>query len=224
MKAQELAAIIDHTILKPEADENDIRRLCRETIDYGFCSVCVNPVFVELATAELKNSDVKVCSVIGFPLGANCTEIKVAEAAKAISDGAMEIDMVINVGALKSGKYDFVFDDISAVSNVCHENGAILKVIIEICLLSDSEIVKACEISKLAKADFVKTSTGFNKSGATVEAVKLMRETVGSNVGVKASGGIRTAIDAISMINAGANRLGMSSGIAAISELDNLNA
>lgn len=219
MTSQELAARIDHTLLKPEAGEEDLRRLCCEAMQYGFISVCVNPINVALAAAELDGSKVKVCSVIGFPLGAACTEIKIAETEKALSDGATEIDMVLHVGALKDGKYDAVRADVSAVANVCHIHHATLKVILETCLLSEDEIIKACELCKEAHADYVKTSTGFNSGGATVEAVTRMRQTVGPTIGVKASGGIRTLDDAQAMIKAGASRLGMSAGIKVIEEL-----
>lgn len=220
MTAQELAATIDHTILKPEAGEAAIRRLCFEAKQYGFASVCVNSVYVKLVAEELAGSNVKTCTAIGFPLGCVCTEIKVAEAEKAIADGATEIDMIIHVGALKDGKHDEVRADISAVAETCHAKGAILKVIFENCLLTNEEIVTACKLSKEAQADYVKTSTGFNSGGATVANVKLMRTTVGPETGVKAAGGIRTLDDALAMINAGASRLGMSAGINVIEELN----
>lgn len=221
MTSRELASTIDHTLLKPEAGATDVRRLCREAMEYGFMSVCVNPINVALATTELSGSPVKICSVIGFPLGASCTGIKVAEAAQAISDGATEIDMVIHVGALKDGRIDEVRTDMAAVAQTCQTNGAILKVIIETCLLSSDEIVTACTLAKEANADYVKTSTGFNSGGATTGNVALMRQTVGPTMGVKASGGIRTLDQALSLLEAGASRLGMSAGITVIKELNN---
>lgn len=202
--------LIDHTLLKPTATSEDIKLLCKEAIDFDFMSVCVNPCYVGLAKECLKGSDVKVCTVIGFPLGANETEIKVKEAELAILHGAQEIDMVINVGALKEGKDDYVYAEIKKLKEVAGK--LILKVIIETCLLSDEEKVKACLLSKKAGADFVKTSTGFSTGGATVHDVKLMRETVGKEMGVKASGGVKTHEDLLAMIEAGATRIGTSNG------------
>lgn len=210
-----VARYIDHTNLKPYATRGDIIRLCDEAVQYGFYAVCVNPYRVKLAKEYLKekNADVKVASVIGFPLGATPTEIKVAESRRALKDGADELDMVINIGALKDGDYDYVKKDIAEVVRVAHERGAKVKVIIETCYLTDEEKVKACELAKEAGADFVKTSTGFGSGGATVEDVMLMRKTVGPEMGVKAAGGIRTYEQALAMIEAGATRIGASSGV-----------
>lgn len=202
---------IDHTNLKQDASINDIKTLCEEAIKFDFMSVCINPCFVKYAHDVLLDSEVKVCTVIGFPLGANTTKTKVYETKQALKDGADEIDMVINVSALKDKKYDYVKNEISKIKKVCKNK--ILKVILETCLLTDEEIVKACELSLEAKADFVKTSTGFSKGGATVEAVALMRKTVSDKCGVKASGGVKTFEDMQKMIDAGASRIGTSSGV-----------
>lgn len=202
---------IDHTNLKQDASINDIKTLCEEAIKFDFMSVCINPCFVKYAHDVLLDSEVKVCTVIGFPLGANTTKTKLYETKQALKDGADEIDMVINVSALKDKKYDYVKNEISKIKKVCKNR--ILKVILETCLLTDEEIVKACELSLEAKADFVKTSTGFSKGGATVEAVALMRKTVGDKCGVKASGGVKTFEDMQKMIDAGASRIGTSSGV-----------
>lgn len=202
---------IDHTNLKQDASVNDIKTLCEEAIKFDFMSVCINPCFVKYAHDVLLDSEVKVCTVIGFPLGANTTKTKIYETKQALKDGADEIDMVINVSALKDKKYDYVKNEISKIKKVCKNK--ILKVILETCLLTDEEIVKACELSLEAKADFVKTSTGFSKGGATVEAVALMRKTVGDKCGVKASGGVKTFEDMQKMIDAGASRIGTSSGV-----------
>lgn len=202
--------LIDHTILKQNAAISDIEKLCKEAIEFNFMSVCVNPAYVEMCANILKNSDVKVCTVIGFPLGANSTAVKVFETHDAIKNGADEIDMVINVTMLKDKEYNYVFNEIKAIKNACE--GRLLKVILETCLLTDEEIVKACELSVEAGADFVKTSTGFSTGGATVHHVALMRKTVGPNIGVKASGGVRTHEDLLSMVEAGANRIGTSAG------------
>ena len=207
-----IAKTIDHTILKPNATDADVIKVCSEAKEYGFFSVCVNPYFVPLVASELKGSDVKVTSVIGFPLGARPTFIKTAEAKKAVEDGANEIDMVINISALKDGKLDYVKADIAAVVDAI-KGKAILKVILETCLLTNEEIVKACELSKEAGAQFVKTSTGFSTGGATVEAVTLMKKTVGDALEVKASGGVRDYDTAMAMINAGATRIGASASI-----------
>ncbi|MDP4143267.1 MAG: deoxyribose-phosphate aldolase [Bacillota bacterium] len=212
MKKQELARMIDHTILKPEASINDIKNLCREAIEHNFISVCVNPVNVGLASELLKGSKVKVCTVVGFPLGASTISSKVFETEDAIGNGASEIDMVINVGRLKDKDYEFVKKDINAVVEACGGR-ALTKVIIETCLLSNEEKITACKIAKEAGADFVKTSTGFSSGGAKVEDIKLMREIVGMEMGVKASGGVRTYEDAKKMIEAGANRIGASASI-----------
>ena len=207
-----IAKTIDHTILKPNVTDADVIKICNEAKTHGFFSVCVNPYFVPLVASELKGSEVKVTSVIGFPLGASTTFIKAAEAKKAVEDGANEIDMVINVSALKDGKYDFVKSDIAAVVEAIKGN-AILKVILETCLLTKDEIVKACELSKEAGAQFVKTSTGFSTGGATAEDVALMKKTVGEALEVKASGGVRDHETAMAMINAGATRIGASASI-----------
>lgn len=201
---------IDHTLLKPDATVDDIYRLCLEAKEHHFMSVCVNPCYVPFAKTYLEGSDVKVCTVIGFPLGNNLTRTKVDEALQAIKEGADELDMVINVGFLKAHQDDYVFEEIKLLREI--SKGHILKVIIETCLLTDEEKVRACLLAKEAGADFVKTSTGFSKGGATVEDVKLMHETVGEEMGVKASGGIRTHEDLIKMIEAGANRIGTSNG------------
>lgn len=206
-----LNKLIDHTLLKPEATKAQIEKLCGEAVEYDFKSVCVNPYYVKYAKELLKESDVLVCTVIGFPLGQNTTEVKVAETKDAIKNGADEIDMVINIGALKSKDEDYVLNEIKEIRNAC--KGKTLKVIIETCLLTDEEKITACKLSKEAGADFVKTSTGFSTHGATVEDVKLMRETVGEDMGVKASGGIRDRETALKMVEAGATRLGVSAGV-----------
>jgi deoxyribose-phosphate aldolase len=211
--AHDWAALIDHTLLKPEASEADIKKLCNEAIQFGFASVCVNPSWVKKASEFLHGSSVPVCTVIGFPLGATLSDVKAYEARRAIFNGAREVDMVINVGALKSGDDCTVEDDIRAVSEAAHENGVLCKVIIETALLTDEEKVRACLASKNAGADFVKTSTGFAKGGATVEDVALMRRTVGHALGVKASGGVKGIEDARAMFEAGATRIGASVGV-----------
>lgn len=202
--------LIDHTLLKPDATREQITKLCKEAIEYDFKSVCVNPCNVPLAAYLLADTDVLVCTVVGFPLGANSTESKIIETEIALEDGADEIDMVINIARLKEKDDLYVFEEIRQIKNACYEYT--LKVIIETCLLTKEEIKRACEIAVKAGADFVKTSTGFSTGGATVEDVKLMRETVGEYVGVKASGGIRTHEDLIAMVEAGANRIGASAG------------
>lgn len=212
-----LAGMIDHTILKPDATRDDIVKLAREALQYGFAAVCVNACWVPLVAEILRGSAVKTCAVVGFPLGAMVTELKVAEARRAITDGAAEIDMVINVGALKGGELDFVENDIRAVVQAAREQGVIVKVILETCLLARDEKVTACLLSKKAGARFVKTSTGFASGGATVADVRLMRETVGDALQVKASGGIRNYSTAVEMIQAGAMRIGTSSGVAIVS-------
>lgn len=209
---QNINQLIDHTILKPEASIDDIRKLCIEAKEYNFYSVCVNSAYVNVAYNFLLHSNVKVCSVVGFPLGAMIKEAKAYEAKFAVDSGAEEIDMVINIGLLKSGKIDLFERDIKKVREAC--KASVLKVIIETCLLNDKEKILACQIAKEYGADFVKTSTGFSTGGATEHDIELMRKTVGDKIGVKASGGIKTYEDAIRMINAGANRLGTSSGIA----------
>ncbi len=213
-----IAKYIDHTLLKPEATKEQIEKLCQEAKEYEFASVCVNPTWVSYAAELLKGSSVKVCTVIGFPLGATSTETKAFETKQAIEDGATEIDMVINIGRLKSGEDEFVKRDIEAVVNAA-KGKALVKVIIETSLLTNDEKERACRLSVEAGADFVKTSTGFSTGGATVEDVKLMREVVGPNVGVKASGGVRSAEDAKQMIDAGATRIGASSGVAIVQGL-----
>ncbi|WP_017213119.1 deoxyribose-phosphate aldolase [Clostridium beijerinckii] len=212
-----IAQYIDHTILKPEATVKDVKRLCREAKEYNFASVCVNGCYAKLVSTELAGSEVKTCVVVGFPLGAMTKEAKAFETSQAIENGASEIDMVINVGALKSKDYKFVKEDIEAVVNAA-KGKALVKVIIETCLLTDEEKVKACEIAKEAKADFVKTSTGFSTGGATKEDIALMRKTVGPDLGVKASGGVRDFKAAMDMINAGASRIGSSNSIAIVNE------
>lgn len=204
--------LFDHTILKADATKETVIRICREAKEHDFMSVCVNSYYTSLVKEQLKGSDVKVCTVVGFPLGQMSTRAKAAETVFAIEDGADEIDMVINVAALKDKEYDMVYEDILAVRNAC--KNATLKVIIETCLLNEEEKVKACELSRKAGADFVKTSTGFSTGGATAEDVALMRKTVGTELGVKASGGIRDKETAVKMVEAGANRLGTSATIA----------
>ena len=203
---------IDHTILKPETTQKQVEKILSEPKEYDFASVCVNPTWVSLAAESLKDSDVKVCTVIGFPLGANTSAVKAFETEDAIANGADEIDMVINVGALKAGNDALVLDDIKAVVDASGDK--LVKVIIEACLLTDDEKVSACQLSKEAGADYVKTSTGFSTGGATVADVALMRKTVGPDMGVKASGGARSYEDAIAFIEAGASRIGASSGVA----------
>jgi deoxyribose-phosphate aldolase len=209
----DVAQYIDHTLLAPDATADDIDLLCTEAEQYGFASVCINPTWVRRAAKNLRGTKVPVCTVIGFPLGATTTDIKATEARKALRDGAREIDMVINIGALKSGDHELVYSDIAKVVDAAHETGAICKVILETALLTDEEKVIASALAKRAKADFVKTSTGFGPGGATVYDVALMRETVGPDMGVKASGGVRTADDAEDMIAAGATRIGASAGV-----------
>ena len=215
MDQKELAAKIDHTMLKPEASEETIIKYCKEAREYGFASVCVNTCHAALVTKELAGSGVKTCVVVGFPLGAMTTASKCFEAVEAVKNGATEVDMVINVGAVKEGRLDFAEEDIRrVVQAVKGENkDALVKVIIETCLLTDEEKIKACEISEKAGADFVKTSTGFSTGGATVEDIALMRKTVGDRLQVKASGGIRTNEQALAMIAAGADRIGAGNGV-----------
>ena len=203
---------IDHTLLKADATAEQIKKICAEARQYDFASVCVNSCHVPLAKAELEDTDVKVCCVVGFPLGACFTEAKAYEASLSVERGAEEVDMVINIGAAKEGNWGLVEQDIKAVADACHPK-AILKVIIETCLLTDEEKRQACLCAKRAGADFVKTSTGFSISGATPEDVALMRETVGPHMGVKAAGGVRCTEDADKMISSGATRLGTSSGV-----------
>jgi deoxyribose-phosphate aldolase len=211
--AHDWASLIDHTLLKPEASESDIKKLCDEAAQFGFASVCVNPSWVKKASEFLRGTNVPVCTVIGFPLGATLSDVKAFEARRSIFNGAREVDMVINIGALKSGDDCTVEDDIRAVADAAHENGVLCKVIIETALLTDEEKVRACLASKNAGADFVKTSTGFAKGGATVEDVALMRRVVGADLGVKASGGVKGIEDARAMFEAGATRIGASVGV-----------
>ncbi|TCJ95922.1 deoxyribose-phosphate aldolase [Volucribacter psittacicida] len=217
MQAYQLAQYIDHTALSAEKTEQDILTLCDEAIDYGFYAICINPCHIPLAKEKLKGSHIKICTVIGFPLGANATAVKAFEAQQAIEAGANEIDMVINIGWLKSGLWAKVEQDIAQVKQIC--DNIPLKVILETCLLSPEEITQACEICKQLKVAFVKTSTGFNKGGATLEDVKLMHSLVANSTEVKASGGIRDTDTALAMINAGATRIGTSSGVAIIHNL-----
>ena len=209
----DIAAMIDHTLLKPDATQDQIAQLCYEARKYGFAAVCVNPTHVKLCAQLLQGSPVKVCTVVGFPLGATPPEVKSYEAQQAIDDGATEVDMVINIGALKSKDYALVERDIATVARTCHTGGAILKVIIEAALLNDEEKVIASQLSKVAGADYVKTSTGFGPGGATVKDVALMRRAVGPEMGVKAAGGIKDYQDAQAMVAAGATRIGASAGI-----------
>lgn len=215
---RDLARFIDHTILKPDATAAEIDRLCDEAREYGFAAVCVNPTWVRRCAQRLRGSGVRVASVVGFPFGASTTEVKALETRRAIRDGAREIDMVINVGALKSGDEGLVRRDVEKVADACREVGALCKVIIEAALLTDEEKVVASHLAKLAKADYVKTSTGFGPGGATVHDVLLMRETVGPKLGVKAAGGIRSAEDARELIAAGATRIGASASIQIVTE------
>lgn len=208
----DISSTIDHTLLKPEASKEEIKKLCEEAKNYDFAAVCVNPCHIELCKELLKDSNVKIATVIGFPLGANTKEVKAFEALDAINRGATEIDMVINIGALKDKDYNTVKEDIEAVVQSAKDK-AIVKVIIETSLLTNEEKIKACELAMEAKADFVKTSTGFSTGGATIEDVKLMKSVVGNNLKVKASGGIRSLETARDMLEAGASRLGTSSGV-----------
>jgi len=210
---REMASKIDHTFLKADASTEEIKKLCAEARQHVFASVCVNPSFVPLCASELRGTKVKVCTVIGFPLGANTTKIKRLEAEEALENGAKEIDMVINIGKVKDKDFDYVFNDINQVALAAKKHNAILKVIIETSLLTDEEKIKACVIAKAAKADYVKTSTGFSTGGATAGDVALMKYVVGSTVGVKASGGIRSQEDAIAMIESGADRIGASASV-----------
>ena len=214
----ELSAWIDHTLLKPEATAAQIKKLCEEARTVHFATVCVNPVFVPLARGLLKDSGVGVCAVIAFPLGATLPEDKAHEARRVIENGAVEVDMVINLGALKGESYGLLLNDILFVTQEAHERGAKVKVIIEAALLTRREKILACLLAQAAGADFVKTSTGFGPGGATVEDVNLMRRVVGPGTGVKAAGGIRTLKDALAMIAAGANRIGASAGVAILNE------
>jgi deoxyribose-phosphate aldolase len=209
---KEIAAMIDHTLLKPDASAQAIEKLCREAKDFGFASVCINPCNVKLASGLLEGTDVKICTVVGFPLGAARKEVKAYEARRAILDGAREVDMVMNIGALKSQEYKLVEEDMRDVRETCGR-GVITKVILETALLTDEEKIKACEIAKKSGMDFVKTSTGFGPGGATVEDVRLMRSVVGDQMGIKAAGGIRDVETATRMIEAGATRIGASASV-----------
>ncbi|MFC4767430.1 deoxyribose-phosphate aldolase [Effusibacillus consociatus] len=212
---EKLASAIDHTLLKPESTIEQVKKLCAEAKEHRFASVCVNPVFVPIAAAELKGTEVKVCTVIGFPLGATPSAVKAFETEDAIRNGATEVDMVIPVGLLKAGEYRLVLEDIQAVVRTA-QGKALVKVIIETSLLTDEEKIAACLLSKQAGADYVKTSTGFSSGGATKEDIELMRATVGSKMGVKASGGVRTRDDALTMLAAGATRIGASASVAIV--------
>ncbi len=214
-----LASLIDHTLLKPDATQEQITAICREAAENNFCSACVNPFWVPLAAKLLQGTPVKVCTVIGFPLGAASTRTKAFEAAETIGQGATEVDMVLNVGALKSGDYNLVTKDIQAVVKTA-SGKAIVKVILETGFLNEAEKVKACQLAMEAGADFVKTSTGFGPGGATAEDISLMRRVVGPEIGVKASGGVRDYETAMAMVKAGANRIGTSSGIKIIAEME----
>ncbi len=218
----QLAQFIDHTLLKPEASEAQIRTVCAEAAQYGFASVCVNPTWVALATELLAESPVRVCSVVGFPLGATLTNVKAYEARHVVNQGAREVDMVINIGRLKSGQDDLVREDMAQVVKAARkaspDEPVVVKVIIETALLTRDEKIRACELAMAADADFVKTSTGFNGGGATIEDVALMRRVVGDKLGVKAAGGIRTLKDAMAMLAAGASRLGASAGVKIVQE------
>ncbi len=207
--------LFDHTILKADATTEQVKKICDEAKEYGFASVCVNQYYTKYVAKQLADTDVLVCTVVGFPLGQSDTRVKAYETKCAIEDGAQEIDMVLNVAALKDKKYDFVENDIKTLKEICGKD-VVLKVILETCLLTDEEIVKASELSKAAGADFVKTSTGFSTAGAKAKDVALMRKTVGEEMGVKASGGIHTAKEAQEMIDAGASRLGTSATLAII--------
>jgi deoxyribose-phosphate aldolase len=214
----EIARMIDHTLLKPDATQEQIAQLCYEARKFGFAAVCVNPAWVKLCSQLLRGSPVHVCTVVGFPLGATPPEVKAYEAQQAIDDGAVEVDMVINIGALKSKDYAMVERDIATVARTSHAGGAILKVIIEAALLTDEEKVVACQLAKAAGADYVKTSTGFGPGGATVHDVELMRHAVGPEMGIKAAGGIRSYKDVKAMVTAGATRIGASAGVKIVQE------
>ena len=216
--AADMASKIDHTLLKPQATEEQIRQLCAEAREFNFATVCVNPTWVPLCAQLLRGSPVKVCTVIGFPLGATLPDVKAFETQRCIALGAAEVDMVINIGALKSRQRDVVAEDIAAVVSAAHALGGSVKVIIEAAYLTDEEKAEACALAKAAGADYVKTSTGFGPSGATIEDVALMRRVVGPALGVKAAGGIKTAADAKAMIAAGATRIGTSAGVKIIAE------
>lgn len=216
-----IAGMIDHTLLKPEATCQDIIGLCRQAVDFGFKSVCINPCYIDLAHRELENAPVGICAVVGFPLGASAPAIKAAEAAAAVRAGASEVDVVMNIGFFKSGLLRQTQEDLTGVVSAAkHEkHDVVVKVILETCLLTDEEKIRACRVAVAAGADFVKTSTGLNKEGALVADIKLLRQSVGPRIGVKASGGIRDLAKALSMLEAGANRIGTSAGVAIVNEL-----
>lgn len=214
--AQEVAALIDHTLLKAEGTRSDVERVCREALENKFASVCVNSLFTRLVAEALRGSGVKTCVVTGFPLGANLGVAKLDETRNALSRGAQEIDMVISIGSLKAGDDEAVRAEIASLAAAVHDRGALLKVIIETCLLNDEEKVRACRLAAEARADFVKTSTGFSTAGATIADVALMRKAVGAQMGVKASGGIRSLEDLVKMVEAGASRIGTSNGVAIV--------
>jgi deoxyribose-phosphate aldolase len=218
LDAKQVAAMIDHTVLKADATESQVTKLCQEAREHGFAAVCVNASYVSLCHKLLAGTNIEIAAVVGFPLGATLPEVKAYEAQRAIAAGALEIDMVIHVGALKGGQYDDVLQDITAVVQACHAKGAVLKVIIEAAMLSDEEKVAACYLAQEAGADYVKTSTGFGPGGAKLEDVALMRRTVGPEMGLKAAGGIRTYEDALAMVAAGATRIGASSGVRIVQE------
>ena len=220
----QLAQLIDHTLLKPDATQDQIAQLCFEARKYGFAAVCVNPSYVKLCSQLLKGSPVHVCTVVGFPLGATPPEVKTYEAQQAIDDGATEVDMVINIGAVKSRDFALVERDIASVARTCHAGGAMLKVIIEAALLTDDEKVKACQLAQTAGADYVKTSTGFGPGGATAHDVELMRRAVGPTMGIKAAGGIRSYEDAQAMVAAGATRIGASASVKIVQEAERKTA
>lgn len=217
--ALSIASLIDHTLLKPEAAERDIARVCGEAREFAFASVCINPYWVRFAADQLSGAAARVCTVIGFPLGANTTSAKIAEAEVALSAGARELDMVQNIGAIRSGSLDIVQNEIATLAALAHSTGALLKVILETCLLTEEEKLTSCRLASEAEADFVKTSTGFSTGGATVADVQLMRRAVGESIGVKASGGVRTLQALSQMFAAGANRIGTSSGVNILREL-----
>lgn len=219
-EGKQIAGWIDHTLLKPEATPAQVKVLCQEAMQYHFASVCLNPVYIQLACGLLKDAPEAICAVVGFPLGAVLPEFKIYETLACINAGAVEIDMVINIGALKSEAFGLIMNEIQAVTQTAHNQGAITKIILETALLTRREKILACLISKAAGADFVKTSTGFGTGGATIEDVELMRRVVGSEMGVKAAGGIRTYTDAVAMIKAGANRLGASVGVKIVQEAE----
>jgi deoxyribose-phosphate aldolase len=219
-----VASLIDHTLLKPDATAADVVRLCGEAREFGFCSVCVNPFWIRMAAKELVKTKVRVCAAVGFPLGANETATKVLEANAALAHGAVELDMVQNIGALRGGDLDLVQTEIATIAALAHSAGALIKVILETCLLSDEEKRTACRLASEAGADFVKTSTGLSSGGACVEDIRLMRRAVGDALGVKAAGGIRTLSALRDMVRAGANRIGTSSGPKILAELRDATA